>query len=493
MYICLEDQTFQNFISAKNYLVINLFSIGNLFRKEILFFFVKIFHWTTIKNKIESDMKMKKSVVFGAFFACISLSAVAQESKYISVDEAVETAIKNNSNVKLADFDTKIANANYHQTDAVFLPQVTLDYTALTTNNPLNAFGFLLQHRDVTAADFDPATLNHPDASQDYSAKAEVKLPLLNMDMIYARKGAKMQEEVYKYKKQRTSEYIEFEVKKAYSQLQFSYQARDVLKKSLEDVKQIYQSVNNFYAQGLVQKSDVLNAQVQVNIVETALAKAESNIQNASDGLKLLMGMEMDGTTFTADPQIQKSLLPTANSVSTTRSDLMALGKAVDASNWMVKSAKMTLLPRINAFGSYQFNDSKPLNFGSDSYLLGINLSWTIFSGNQNQNKVKSYRFQRDRMAEELNQQKSQSQLELNKTKRDLNDSQVEINKQQASVSQADEALRITSNRFKEGLANTTDLLMAQAQVSKQQLQLAQAVMSYNITQSYLEFITKSE
>ncbi len=438
-------------------------------------------------------MKRKKLIAAAVFLSCFSFLANAQESKYISLEEAIQVATKNNSNVKMAEFDTKTANANYRMTDAVFLPQVNLDYTALTTNNPLNAFGFLLQHQAVTAGDFDPARLNHPDASPDYSAKAEVKLPLLNMDQMYARKGSKAQEEVYKYKAQRTKQYVEYEVKKAYSQLQFSYMAKDILLQSLADVKQIHQSVTNFYNQGLVQKSDVLNAQVQVNTIESALAKAESNIRNASDGLRFLMGLELNGEVHSAEPLMQKGLLPTADFVAATRPDLMALGKAVDASDMMIKSAKMAFLPRINAFGAYQFNDGKPLKFGSDSYLIGINMSWNIFSGNQNKNKLKSYQFQRDKMAEEQVLQKNQSQMELYKTKRDLNDSQVEINKQQASADQADEALRITSNRFKEGLVSTTDLLIAQAQLSKQKLQLAQAIMSYNITQSYLEFITKSE
>ena len=71
--------------------------------------------------------------------------------------------------------------------------------------------------------------------------------------------------------------------------MQFAYQAREILSRTLVDVKQIHQSVENFYNKGLVQKSDVLNAQVQVNTIESALAKAESNIANASDGLNLLM------------------------------------------------------------------------------------------------------------------------------------------------------------------------------------------------------------
>ena len=433
----------------------------------------------------------KASIIISAIL--VSFLTQAQNLQHISVKDAVEIAVKNNNNVKISELDEKVANANYHQTDAVFLPQVTVGYTALSTNNPLNAFGFLLQQESVTAIDFDPAKLNNPGARQNYSAQVEAKLPLLNMDMIYARKGAKAQEEVYKYKTERAKEYIEFEVRKAYTQLQMSYQAQNILQKSLSDVKQIHQSVSNFYNQGLVQKSDVLNAQVQVNTIETALAKAESNIQNASDGLRLLMGLETSSDVYTTDSLLQDISLYQDRELSSYRSDIMALNKALDATNMMVKSSKMAFLPRINAFGSYSLNDSKAFKFGNDSYLVGINLSWTIFSGNQNRSKMKSAQFQRDKIQEEFSLHIKKEELELNKTKRDLNDSQVEINKQKASVEQADEALRILSNRHREGLASTTDLLMAQAQFFQQKLMLSQSIMSYNITEAYLNFLSKTK
>ena len=80
--------------------------------------------------------------------------------------------------------------------------------------------------------------------------------------------------------------------------------------------------------------------------------------------------------------------------------------------------------------------------------------------------------------------------MEVNKTARDLQDLKQEIRKHQASVEQADEALRIMNNRYKEGLASTTDLLASQAQFSQQKLSLAQAVMSYNVTYYYQELLT---
>lgn len=438
-----------------------------------------------------SSLNMKKMSLIGLFLLLISYTAHAQEVKYLSVKEAISAAVEHNSTIKMAELDRKVSHAQYRQTDAIFLPQIELGYTALSTNNPLNAFGFLLQQQTVTAMDFDPDKLNNPGSSHDFSAKVEAKLPLFNMDMIFARQGAKAQEQIYGYKLQRTKEYIEFEVQKAYAQLQFSYAAQHILEGSLSDVKQIYQSVNNFLAQGLVQKSDLLNAEVQVNTIESALAKAKSNIFNASDGLQLLMGESLENTVFHVDSLMQTTTLNEQQVISTTRADLMALDKAINATHQMVKSSRMAFVPRINAFGTYQLNDDKPFKFRGDSYLVGINMSWTIFSGNKNRSQIRSFQFQKNKMQEEYDLHLKQGQMEMDKTRRELSDLQLEINKQRASVNQAEEALRIMTNRHQEGLVSTTDLLMSQAQYAQQKLQLAQAVMSYNITQAYSAFLLK--
>lgn len=152
----------------------------------------------------------------------------------------------------------------------------------------------------------------------------------------------------------------------------------------------------------------------------------------------------------------------------------------------------MAFLPRINAFGSYQFNDSKMVGFNKNSYMAGITFSWTLFSGNQRINKTRSAKYTTDKIKKELDQFVDKSRLELNKTLRELNDLQIEIKKHDTSVAQAKESLRILNNRYKEGLVSTTDLLTAQAQLSQQNIALAQAVMTYNITKYYIELLTSN-
>ena len=435
-----------------------------------------------------------KTIIIVLISGVVAKKVSAQDSTTsLSLSDAVDAALSNNSGIRLAKLDEKIAAANYKQTEAVFLPQVGFSYTAMSTNNPLNAFGFKLQQGAITQNDFNPALLNHPSGTPDFMTKLEVQQPLLNMDMFYMRKGAEKQTEIYQYKTQRTKEYLTFEVQKAYLQLRLSYDAVGVLTDALQTIKAVYTYTDNHFNQGLIQKSDLLNAQVQVTTVESNLAKARSNIRNASDYLSLLMGNKT-GVVYKIIESSSPSepVADTVQKIASSRSDFMAMQKAIDASDLMIRSSRMSYLPKLNAFGNYQYNDNHLTGFGANAYLVGLQLSWDIFKGNKTKNTIAVQKLERDKLSEQLAQQKDQSQQELNKAYRDLADARFEIQQEKAAIEQASESLRILQNRFQQGLVNTTDVLMAETQLSQQRFALAQAQFTMNLTVYYLQLLTSS-
>jgi outer membrane protein TolC len=423
--------------------------------------------------------------------AVVSTVSAQGDTKLLKLDEAITATISNNKTIELAKLDESIAAANYKQTEAIYLPQVGFSYTAFSTNNPLNAFGFKLQQKSISQNDFNPALLNHPGSTPDFMTKLEVQQPLLNMDMVYKRKAAEKQTELYQYKTQRTKEYLIFEVQKAYLQLQLAYDAVKVLDEALQTTKSVYTFTDNHFKQGLIQKSDLLNAQVQVTTVETNVAKANSNIRNASDFLSLLMG-QPDGIVYTVDHSLQTNLTEkdTTTKIAASRADFVAMQKAIEATDLMITSNKKSYLPKLNAFGSYQLNDNSMLGFGANAYMAGVQLSWDIFKGNSTKNTIVTQTLERKKLAEQLTQQQEQSQLELNKAYRDLADAQFDIQQQKTSIEQATESLTILQNRYNQGLVNTTDVLMATTQLSQQKFALAQAVFNANVTKAYLQLLT---
>lgn len=279
------------------------------------------------------------------FILCFAFSITAQDTaRVLTIDEAVAATLSNNTAVQQAKTDEAIAAATYRQTEAMWLPQVGFSYTALNTNNPLNAFGVKLQQKLITPNDFDPSHLNHPSGTGDFTTQLQVQQPLVNMDLYFQRKAAAKQTELYQYKTQRTKEYLVFEMQKAYLQLQLAYDAVSVMETSLQTTRVIFTFTDNRYKQGLLQKSDLLNTQLQITMAETNLAKAKNNILTASDHISLLMGQPMGIVYKTAGTPILFTT-GTVESIAANRADFMAMQKAIEATGLAIKANQMSFLP----------------------------------------------------------------------------------------------------------------------------------------------------
>ena len=96
------------------------------------------------------------------------------------------------------------------------------------------------------------------------------------------RKAAEQQVQISSLQTKRTEEAVKMQVTQLYLQLNFLYQALDVVKSALTTSQSIYQFTKNRFDQGLMQKSDLLNVEVQVKNTETRLNELYSNIAQTS-------------------------------------------------------------------------------------------------------------------------------------------------------------------------------------------------------------------
>jgi len=435
---------------------------------------------------------MKPKMLFAVFIVLLFSSVSLSQStvKHLSLREAIAAATSNNNAIKLSALDVQVAQTKLRQTDAIFLPQANFSYTAATTTNPLNAFGFKLQQGSITPADFNPELLNNPSATPDFSTKFELHQPLLNVDMLYQRKGAAKQVEMYQLLTNRTREYLYFETEKAYLQLQMAYNENKVLVETLVTSKAVYKSSKDYYKEGLIQKSDLLNAELQVMNIETQLKSSQSAILDVSDMLSILMGASA-GTVYTIDSMsINNAFTEDSTDLLTDRSDFKAMEKGMESYDMMIKSSKMSYLPRLNAFASYQWNDKSMFGFNASSHFTGIQLQWNIFNGNRTKNTISQQRLEKEKLAKQLDQQKIEAQLQINKVRRQLSDASFVIKQQQLGIEQASEALRVLQNRYTNGLVKTTDVLMAQTQLTQQKIGHVRAVFNYNVAAASLHFLT---
>ena len=115
----------------------------------------------------------------------------AQDTLTISKNDLLQKVTENNLQIKVAEKSFQSAKADYRQSNALFLPNINVSHTGISTTNPLMAFGSKLNQEILTASDFNPALLNDPEKTQNFATKIEVQQPLFNLDGLYGRQAAK--------------------------------------------------------------------------------------------------------------------------------------------------------------------------------------------------------------------------------------------------------------------------------------------------------------
>lgn len=429
----------------------------------------------------------------GLLLLCIPLGTFAQDTLQITQAELLQKTVEKNIQLKIAQQNNAAAKADYRQTNALFMPSIAASYTGISTTNPLMAFGSKLNQEILSASDFNPDLLNNPTKSKNFATKIEVLQPLINSDGWLARKAAHGKMDAYVLQTARYQEYLSWETSKAYRQLQLSYKALAVMQKAKRTVLANLKTVQHYFAQGLIQKTDVLAMQIRVNEVENQVQFGLSSVQNASDYLAFLMDDKNQNVIYKPADELsetQTSIEPTLL-LPDSRKDIQALSKSTDAYQAMHLSSKLSLLPKLNAFGNYELYDTEFLGTKAKGYTVGAQLSWSIFDGYSSLGKIEKAKAEAQKSSFELAQYKAKSQLELNSAWRNLTDLTNKVSLSKLALEQSQEAYKIKANRFTQGLEKTTDLLNSETQVLQKELEHIQAVFELQVNQHYIQFLTK--
>lgn len=443
-----------------------------------------------IKNNKYLQMKTNIYILV-LIFSLITNLLNAQEVIPITKAEVLRKVSENNTAIKISEQEFIQAKADYRQTNAVFLPNISVSHTGIVTTNPLMAFGSKLNQEILTASDFNPDLLNNPSQIKNFATRFEIQQPLINVDGIYQRKAAKTKMDAMALQTERTNDYLIFEVDKAYMQLQLAYKAVDVLEKTLEAANANKKIADNSFKQGYLQRADILAVEVRVTEVKNQLQTAKSNVQNASNYLSFLMNDSSNAILIPSDSLTVSMLRLDDKKVSENRADIKAIQLASGAYESMYKADKMTFLPTLNAFGSYELYDDKVFQGAANGYVVGAQLKWNILEGTKRFGKTQKSKAEYDKSKLEYEQYVSQSNLEFNKAKRMFLDAKNRLELTKLALEQSKESLRIRTNRFKEGMEKTSDLLLAESQYAQKQLQYYQTIFEYNYAQAYLQFLTK--
>lgn len=414
----------------------------------------------------------------------------------LSLQEAMDLAVDQNFRLEQAGYDVDKTKAQFRQTNAVFLPQVSFEYNAISTDDPLNVFGFKLKQEVVSQQDFNPVLLNDPDAYENYSAKFEVRQPLINPDMFLQRSAMKSQLNSVNEQLEGTKNYVRYQVRQQYYNLILHIEQIEVLESALKTAGEHRRQAQNYFEEGLISKEDYLSAKVYELDMESRMLQTKNALDKVQEDMALLLGLEGDITVQPTDElnyELQADAAVATNDFEVNNAQTRAIDYKVQAAKKMVRASEFSFIPKINLFGSYEFNDNDFAGFDASSYMIGANLRWDIFSGFSKVGKVMEAKADYRKAQSMQESHRLDQENKVRQAMRSIDHATKQIALTEQAIEQSTEDVKIRTNRYVEGMERTTDLLEAETKLAEAKLKNVMALYQYNMSIAALEMLLEND
>ena len=254
------------------------------------------------------------------------------------------------------------------------------------------------------------------------------------------------------------------------------------------------QDVTVSYNAGLIQRSDLLKVELELNQVESNKLK----LNNGLVLLKMTLCQHI-GIPYTEEISFEESaievydpnvLYANPNAALLNRNEYKMLNKAVYAENLQKKMALGEYLPQlaVGVEGLYLDWMDQQNTYGMAFATLSVPISaW--WGGSH---KIQEHKILVNIAKNNLEEKSELILLQIDKTYKDLNESYKQISVAESSCTQASEHLKVIQDNYEAGIITTSDLLEAQAMFQKSQDGRVDALTIYKIKRAlYLQAIAR--
>jgi len=422
----------------------------------------------------------------------LSVAFYSYAAEALTLEQAIDKALKNNPGLKAADAQIEAADAGVLRTASGFLPKVTVSEIFSRTDSPMMALGTKLNQEIVSAADFDPAVMNNPGAISNYNTRLAVVQPIFNGGKEYVgRKQASLAKEASVQDRERARQETIYNVVKAYYGVLLAKEYQKVASQSLETSEANVNLAQARYKAGAVLQSDLLRAKVQLAEVKEMVTRSQNGVNLATAALNFAMGApqgtenEISGTLSAQNGTGEMTAL--LDEAATKRPDLLSMGLNRKNADSSVTMARTEYLPSLNLMGQMDWNSDRVAGDEAKSWAVMAVLQWNLFDGLVTRSKVKEAVATSSRMKSLEEQTQSAVQLQVRQAYYNLTASLDRIEATASSVQEAEEGLRIVQKRYETGMTTFVDVLGAESSLIRTRTNALQALYDNNIAQTELK------
>ncbi len=410
------------------------------------------------------------SVAAAAALAC------ASPAQAITLQQAYQAALKNEPVYRANFFESEAGKENRIIGRSALLPSLQASYSGN-------------RNRAETTIDTGPLTPDRIENPRYISRSAIVQLrqPLFNLEAWarYRASVASSNEAAAKF--EFNTDEVALRVVGAYVDALYANDQLALVKAQRATFTEQMKVNNLMFEKGEGTKTDMLEVQARLDLIEAQLLEAEDNVRNARQTLEHITGVEI-GTLDTLAPGFnfgkeKPASFETWSALALeNNSDLKAARFAVEASKHDILRARAGHAPRVDLLASYGRNAAETINTLNQDTLnrsIGVQVNIPLYQGGYVNAVSRQAVANHERAKATLAAKTNLVLLELRKAHNQTLSSVAKVGALVKATESGALLTRATEQSIKGGVRINLDLLNAQQQLVSSQRDLAQARYTY--------------
>lgn len=468
---------------------------------------------------------MKPQFITLVFVAiCLQAATVfSQQKRSISLDDAVRLGMEHSKLVHSSQMKVQAAEAKVQESASSMLPTLSVSggYTRLspvtqpqisffdvtkvspdvfqdpTVVKVFTAIGQAMGSGTSSGGESGGSSSLFPIILDNMLVKATIAYPVYTGGRLEASKNAAefnaqaAQQDLVKDKIE-----MAYNIQNTYWTLFKLQQLRKVTEETVQQAEAHLKDVQNMFKNGMMTSNDVLKLQVQLSNAKLAHLDANNNTRlmmvnlNNMLGLPLTTELELTssvdfkpGTQMDWEAAVQKAL--------SNRPDLTATELRTKAAQEIVRAADGGYLPQVSVGANYTMANpnQRILPMVAEfrgTWDIGVQFSWTLWNWGATGHQKAQAEAQVAQAQDALEMLKDGIKVEITQNYLSLVQSKEKVAVSQQSLEQANENYRITNEKFKKGMALTSDLTDAETAQTLAKINQISAIVDFEVAQSRL-------
>lgn len=427
---------------------------------------------------------MRRIIYSVSLIALLPWKTMAQETISLSLEEAMDYAVKHNASAKNARLDILVQKARNAEVTGIALPNISGKGEFDDYINPVQSF-IPGEFFGGPAGSFTPVQF-----TPKYSSTASVSGSQIIFDgsVMVALQARNALIKLYEQRAKLSEEEVRYNVQKAYYSFVIAKRQYGILNSSLANAREMAADQKAYYENGFAEKIDVDRTDVQINNLATDSIRIGGLISLSEQLLKFQMGMSNDQNIVLTDTSFATNLreandMLLDDGAYENRSEFNLLQTQLKLNQYDLKRHKLSGVPSLAAFGTaaYSYQTNTFSDVFKEQYifysLVGLQLKVPIFDGLQRHNRVKQAKLAVEKTKNDIDNLKLAIDFQSTQSKTSLKNAILAMQSQERNMNLANSVLDLARKKYKAGVGSNTEVTQAQTEFLLAQNNYFQAML----------------